>query len=84
LVSFPLPLQISAGEWKTVPALIFEKHLLQNEIEGMELTQLKITSYHLRSVIIGDKVSSIIAFRGGVGYLEERITIGGSFKPGLC
>jgi hypothetical protein len=38
----------------------------------------------LRSVIIGDKLVGIIAFSRSVGHPEERMAIGGSFKPGLC
>jgi hypothetical protein len=58
LADLPLPVlraaPISAGELKQHLHLSL-KHLLQNEVEGMELTQLKnhIIS-NLRPVIIGD------------------------------
>jgi hypothetical protein len=71
LADFPLllflvlfvPLQSRQGNRRRFLSLSL-KHLLQNEVERMELTQLKITSYHLRSVIIGDKLVRSLHFAG--------------------
>src|SRR2546423_9366914 len=67
---------ISAGELKTVPALIFEKHLLQNEVEGNGIDPAE---NHTMALALGNywrQVKFDHCISRVVGHLVERITIG--------